>query len=302
VVQSVWKHGKLVIGPRSVKIKAYETLDCILLGLYLRKTELGLVEENVIGALVGLYDEMLGVYLPAAKVNLDPDGVQIKTAGQKRRLQDLRKELVTLVPERVTPGRKVHTLHDAFRLQGKNVLKYLFGEDVSKKILVDEVLERLPARSDIAGLCEMFRAEKETFCGGTAKLVTVPRKFVYQHLAFFQAVDELDKKNRTRFLTYFGRVKQIKETSTKLVQPQVVVYTGLPIILETQVFDVKWGASPHAAGFHSWFGTSFYFNNCFAERVRHDKSTTTDYATVHSLARANTPKRPSKRTKKQKQK
>ena len=169
-------------------------------------------------------------------------------------------------------------------------MKYLFGEGKAKEILLEEVLENLPLRCDLVGLYETFCAEREVFCDETVKVTTVHRKFIRQHLVFFQAVDGLNQKDKKRFLTYFGRVKRIKATSAKLVQPQVVVGTALPVILETQVFDIKWGTSPHAAGFHSLFGDSFRFNNCFAERIRNDKCTTTDYETVHSIAKANTPK------------
>lgn len=290
VVQTVWKRGKLIVGPRSVKIKAYETLDCVLLGLYLGRSSVGILEENITGALVGLYDESLGVYLSAAKVNLDPEGVQIKTSGQKERLEELRKELLGIIPGRIKPDQKVHTLYDTFLMQGKILMKYIFGEEKASHISFEEVLDNLPLRSDLLSLYEMFVADKKDFCGRTLKLKTVPQKFINQHLAFFEALDELEEKDKKRFLKYFGKVKQIKSTSIKLIQPQVVIDTTSPIILETQVFDIKWGASPYPAGFHSWFGNSFRFNNCFAERVRHDKATTTDYLTVHSLARVNTPK------------
>ncbi len=291
VVQSVWnEQGKLIIGPRSVKIKAYETLDCVLLGLYLEKTEIGLTEENIKGALVGLCDNALGVYLPVTKVNLDPNGVQIKTAGQRQRLTELRSDLFSLVKERIDPEGRILTLYDVFLMQGKFVVKYLFGEGELKDLPFEEVISNLPARSDLVDLCETFRAEKKEFCAGTAKLNTVPRRFIAEHLVFFQAVEVLDKKRRSRFFGYFSKTKQIKVTSAKLAKPQVVVNVSEPVILETQVFDIKWASSPFPAGFHSWYGNSFCLNNCFAERVRFDKSTTTDYATVHALARMFTAK------------
>ncbi len=288
VVQTIWdKSGNLIVGPRSIKIKRYETVDCALLGLILDRSDGGLVEENITGAVVGLYDEMLGVYLPVAKVNLDPNGVQIKTAGQKERLTKLRSELALIVGTCVDPDRKIYTLLDAFLMQGKLVVKYIFGDAKAKELGIDKVLETMPARSNLIELCELFDSEEAAFCDGTAKLTTVPKKFVAENLSFFQAVKGLDKKGKRRFFGYFSKIKQIKITSAKFVKPQVVVDTTQPIILETQVFDIKWGASPFAAGFHSWFANSFRFNNCFAERTRPDKSITTDYATVHSLARVN---------------
>jgi len=291
VAQSVWnREGNLVVAPRSVKIKAYESLDCILLGLYLDKSGDGLVEENIKGAMVGLYDESLGVYLAATKVNLDPNGVQIKTTGQKVRLMKLRSELVSLVSGRIDQDEAIYSLYDAFMLQGSNVLKHIFGDEKSKKISLEEVVGSIPLRSDLNSLWEAFVSEKKEFCAGTARLSTVPRKFIAEHLEFFQAIEDLDKNGKRRFFQYFSRVKKIKATSARLVKPQIVVDTREPIIIETLVFDIKWGNSPYPAGFHSWYGDSFCFNNCFAERVRYDKNTSTNYDVVHSLARTNTPK------------
>ena len=291
VVQSIRdRSGRLIVAPRSVKIKTYETLDCILLGLYLQKKEYGLAEENIKGALVGLYDESLGVYLSATKVNLDPSGVQIKTDGQRKRLIALRREVAMIVKDRVDDGRKVYTLYDTFLMQGKIVVKYIFGEVKAEAVSFEEVLENLPSRSDLLDLYETFVSDRLAFVGGSAKLSTVPQKFVAKHVSFFQAIYELDKKGKDRFFNYFSKVKHIRTVSAKLVRPQVVVNTDLPIILETLVFDIKWGTSPCAAGFHSWFMNSFCLSNAFAERVRHDKSTTTDYGTVHALARIFTPK------------
>ena len=298
VAQTIWdRNGKLVVAPRAVKIKTYETLDCILLGLYLHKKEYGLVEENLKGALVGLYDETLGVYLPATKVNLDPSGVQIKTDDQRDRLVALRRDLVMMAKDRIDDERKVHTLYDTFLMQGKIVMKYIFGEEKAKAVAFEEVLGNIPSRSDLFDLYETFVSDRLAFVGGSAKLSTVPRKFIAGHVAFFQAIYELDKKGKQRFFNYFSKVKHIKTVSAKLVRPQVVVNTDLPIILETKVFDIKWGTSPCAAGFHSWFMNSFCLTNAFAERVRHDKATTTDYGTVHALARIFTP-RSSKKVKK----
>ena len=291
VVQTIRdRNGRLVVAPRSVKIKTYETLDCILLGLYLNRKEDGLAEENIKDALVGLYDESLGVYLPATKVNLDPNGVQIKTDGQRERLTALRRELSMIVENRIDNKRKVHTLYDAFLMQGKIVMKYIFGEEKASAVSFEDVLENLPSRSNLFDLYETFVSDRLAFVGGSAKLSTVPQKFVAKYVSFFQAIYELDKKAKDRFFNYFSKVKHVRTVSAKLVKPQIVVDTDMPIILETLVFDIKWGTSPCAAGFHSWFMNSFCLSNAFAERVRHDKSTTTDYGTVHALARVFTPR------------
>jgi len=291
VVQTSWNaSGVPEIGARGIKIKSYESMDCALLGLYLADVPLGLTEGNLSAALVGLYDQALGVYLPAAKVNLDPNGVQIKTEGQRERLIALRKELAALAAEKAKPDQRVYTLYDTFLLEGKLVLKYLFKDRDTEALGFEKVLEEMPTRSDIIGLFEAFSAERDAFIGGTVKATTVPKKFIALHLDFFRAIDVLDENGRKRFLSYFSRVKDIKATSSKFVRPQIAIDTEEPVILETLVFDIKFGASPYSAGFHSWYGDSFRFNNAFAERVRHDKKTTTDYGTVHTLARMYTPK------------
>ena len=84
---------------------------------------------------------------------------------------------------------------------------------------------------------------------------------------------------------------KVRSASRKLVKPQFILDTTEPVILEAQVFDIKYSLNPMPAGFHSWYCDSFKFSNCFAERVRHDKATTTDYATIYSLADRNTVKK-----------
>lgn len=288
VVQSLWDKttSKPVVGGRSVKLKKYETLDCALLGLYLRDKELGLLEENVIGAMVGLYDQVLGAYLPAAKVNLDPAGVQIKTDGQRERLTRLRAELASMVATGRVVGGQVFTLYDAFLMEGAHLIKYLFGGD-DAGLCVDAILSEMPTRSNLMALYKVFMDQRDEFSDYKVKPTTVVKQFIVDHLSFFQTIDDLDKDSKKRFLAYFSKVKEIKETSAKLVKPHMLVDTENPVILETQVFDLTWGASPYAAGFHSWFCNSFRLNNVFAERVRHDKNTTTDFATIHGIARKN---------------
>ena len=297
IVQSVWdEQGKPVVGGRSIKVKRYETLDCALLGLYLRDKEIGALTDNITGAMVGLYDPMHGVYLPATKVNLDPNGVQIKTPGQRERLTALRAELASIVTDgRVVENEKIYTLYDTFLLEGALLIKYLFGSK-EPGFSVDQVLVDMPVRSDLISLFELYkdtskRLRLATFGNSPkkkAKPATVGEKFIFANEAFFKAVSDLDIGAWRRFMAYFSKVKTIREVSAKLVKPQVLVDTAKPIILEIQVFDLSWGVSPYAAGFHSWYCTSFRLNNVFAERVRHDKDTTTDSATIHGIARKNT--------------
>ncbi len=298
VVQSLRdEQGIPVVGGRSIKIKKYENLDCALLGLYLRDKEEGLLTDNITGAMVGLYDPVLGVYLPAAKVNLDPNGVQIKTNGQRERLTGLRAELASLVTDgHVVEDDKIYTLYDAFLLEGALLIKYLFNGK-SPGFSVDKVLADLPVRSDLVSLFELYAGAKERvllqsyghcISKKKAKPATVAEKFLFANEAFFKAINSLDPAKQKRFIDYFSKVKKIREVSAKLVKPQVLVDTRNPIILETQVFDLSWDTSPFAAGFHSWFCNSFRFNNVFAEQVRNDKKTTTDFATIHGIARKNT--------------
>ncbi len=288
IVQSVWESGKQVVAGRSVKVKTYETIDTALLGLYLRKKSDGMTEGNVTGALLGLYDETLGVYVPATKVNLDPVGVQIKTPGQKSRLEKLRVDIISSVILKVDAGSEVCTLYDAFLLEGAQLLKYLFN-DIEFKFDIEKVLEELPLRSDLLSLFQQYVENREVYLKRKAKHKTSAQKYIVQHIEFFQAIDKLDEKSQKRFFRYFSECSKIRKVSSKLLKPQVVVSTKFPTIIETQVFDLSWGVSPFPAGFHSWYFNSFRFNNVFAEVVRHDKSSTTDFTTIRSIVEKNTP-------------
>lgn len=281
--------GNPILCPKSIKIKKYETLDCALLGLYLLDSSLGFVEENISGALVGLYDQALGVYLAVTKVNLDPNGIQVKTAGQKERLISIRKE-IALLKTSVVQDVPIFTLYDVFMMQGKLSIKYLFDSEVLKDISFEQAIESLPARQTMIDIFNLFSTERKSFCDGIAKHDTVVRKYIAKNLKFFEAIYRLDAKGKERFVKYFSMAKEIKTLSAKLVKPQIIFDQINPIIIETQVFDIKWGGSPYPAGFHSWFGNSFRFNNSYPERVRHDKNTTTDYGTVYFIARINTPR------------
>jgi len=293
IVQSVWdKDESMLVNPRAVKIKAYETLDCALLGLYLKDRVGGLKEENIIGALVGLYDEFHGIYLPATKVNLDPEGVQIKTPGQKERLTKLRAEIASQATLRFVKGNEVFTLYNMYLLEGKVFLTRLFGEINSTYINLEyfNFFKNLPQRADLLSLWDTFEKKKGGFCSKAVKRNTIANDFVYKYLSFFQMIEKLNKEEKRRFFKYFSKIKAIKATSAKLTQPDIVLDVSKPIILETLVFDIKWGSSPFAAGFHSWYANSFCLKNCFVERIRHDKSTTTEYSVIYALARKYTPK------------
>lgn len=293
IVQSAWNTaGKPIISQRGIKIKTYETIDCIVLGLYLENRETGLMEDNIKGVLVGLYDQALGVYLPVIKTNLDPDGVQVKGEEKKKTLTAIRRELLELIRDNTDPKAKIHTLYDTFLLQGRLVVKYLFGEDMFNATAFEKVLDEIPLRSDLISLWQTFEAEQDGFSAGTAKLNTVPRKFIAKHLPFFQAISSLDKKGKKRFFTYFSQAGKIRKVSVKLVKPQVLVNVtaGTRIIVELDVFDMKLAQCPYPAGWHSYYDDTFCFTNCYVKRVRSDKSITTPFSAVYLQAKKNTPK------------
>jgi hypothetical protein len=239
------------------------------------------VPENISGALLGLYDSNLGKYLPAMKVNLDPNGPQIKTAGQRERLVALTQEITESVSGSIDPDGKVVTLYDAYLIEGAYILRQLIGDDHG--VDLEQLLFDLPRGHDLISLLKLYWSPK--------KKLTAAEAFVDENLKLFQLLAFLDKERYQRFAKYFGRSREIKATSAKLIKPQTVMDLSRPIVLEAQVFDLKYGSCAMAAGFHSWYCDSFVLTNCFAERVRYDKSTTTDYATVQDLCRRYTAKK-----------
>jgi len=281
IVQTVrLDNGVPVVGGRSIKVKQYETVDAALLGLYLKRNEDGLTPDNIIGALLGLYDANLGEFLPAMKVNLDPNGRQIKTDGQRKRLIALTQEIIDAVSGSIDPDGKVITVHDVFLKEGAYILKYLLGSDF--EIDLEQLLLDLPRGHDLVSLLELYLANLDLFYSSSKKS-KVAEVFIVKHLQFFRAVANLDKERQKRFAKYFGRAKEIKATSAKLIKPQIVLNMSKPIIVEARAFDLKYAFCQFPAGFHSWFMNSFQLTNCFAERVRYDKADTTDYATIREL-------------------
>ncbi len=296
---------------KSSKIKKYETIDTALLGLYYGRTkedESGEEEkiENsdeeskkvIRGALLGIFDQSLGKYLPVCKVNLDPEGVQIKTEGQRQRLEKLRDEVSMLVQQRTTTE-PITTLYDVYLTQGKTTATVLLhDETIAHRVIT--LIQNLPRGKDLFSLLhdyEANRTEYETGLRGKKKTSPRAEQYIDEYLDVFQRITALreEKSQFKRFQHYFSRVSEIRNVSKRLVQPDLLVDTENPIVLETQAFDIKWGESPFPAGFHSWYCNSLKFNNVFAERIRHDKSTTTDYETIFKLARINTVKKKLKR-------
>jgi hypothetical protein len=301
--------GVLQVLGHSIKIKTYETLDTALLGFYLHDKELGVNGtrrvkydgQNISAALLGLWDETLKEYLPVTKVNLDPNGVQIKTRGQRERLIALRGELVAVADPKIV-SHHVMTLWDVFAAQGEILLKYLLGPEAVFKHPVSQVCAEIPRGHDLFSVLAEFNSSKKevgrAFVQGSIKNANALQKYLLKHYVFFRLVSELDATKLKRFKTYFARAKDVKKVSARLKHPDVAVMMSPPIILETKVFGVKWGESPYPAGFHSWYGNSFHFNNCFAERIRFDKQSTTPYETVFVLARRNTVRKVKKKMKK----
>ncbi len=298
---------------KSFKIKKYETIDTALLGLYYGKSkedENGNEEEKtenngkesepaIRGALLGIFDQSLGKYLPICKVNLDPEGVQIKTVGQRERLKRLRDEVSILARERTT-SEPVTTLYDTYLAQGKTTAAVLLhDETIANRII--SLIQNLPRGKGLFDLLndyETNRTEYETGLRGKKKTSTRAEQCIDGYNDVFKRIAKLreEKSSFRRFQDYFSRVSEIKTVSKRLVQPDLLVDMENPIVLETQAFDIKWGENPFPAGFHSWYCNSLQFNNVFAERVRHDKSTTTDYETIFKLARMNTVKKKRRRT------
>lgn len=299
-VQFAWdKSGtpSFAVG-KSFKIKNYETIDMALMGLYLKKKEDGLNPDNITGCLLGLFDYALSEYLPAVKVNLDPAGPQIKTDGQRERLVFLRDEISKAAKDLIIPDGKIVRLHDVYVRQGEIMLKHLLGEK-AKPGLIEEIIESLPRSKNLISLFQMYRADRKRF-KGEIKKPNIGESYIIKYREFFDEVIAMIKPREDRFVKYFSRAPEIKKASARLVKPQFVVDVREPIIVEAQIFDIKWGACPFPAGFHSWYCDSFHFTNAFAERIRNDKNTTTDYETIYDLARAYTVKK--KKVAKQKNK
>ncbi|MDD5165429.1 MAG: hypothetical protein PHG25_02745 [Candidatus Pacebacteria bacterium] len=305
VVQSRWNEsGHSVLAPHGAKLKEYETVDMAVLGLYLNDTALGPVAENITGALMGLYDTSLKTYVPATRVNLDPDGVQIKTEGQSDRSTTLRLEIARIVHDRqgnVSADEYIHSLHEAYLMVGESMLPYLTKAYPSHAYdhSIADILENIPRGYDLWRLYQVFVKDRELYLAREMKHDTIVRKFIHSKVEFFKTIDVLDEARKKKFKNYFSIAGEVKERSNRLKKPQFLVSLATPLILEVKVFNLKWGTCSYVAGLHSWYpGESYCFSNNFAERVRHDKCHTTDYRTINVIARKHTPPRNKKRDKK----
>jgi hypothetical protein len=273
---------------KSVKVKKYETIDMALMGLYLKKKADGLSAENVSGALLGLFDCALGVFLPALKVNLDSSGPQVKTSGQKERLEMLKAEILCSTGDRIAENGSLYDLQDVYLMQGERVIKYLMKGKFEFDL--ERILAEIPRGHNLLSLLSIYWKDRGRF-ETLIKKPKAPEKFILNNLDFVKAIVGLDDLARIKFFDYFSRAAEIKRVSSKLVKPQIIFDLGDPLIVEARVFDIKWGLNPYPAGFHSWYGNSFLFQNAFAEKLRLDKSTVTDYGSIYDLARKNTVKK-----------
>ena len=270
---------------KSIKIKRYETIDCALLGLYLKKKADGLAQENLKGALLGLWDHEFECYLPVCKVNLDIDGPQITEQHQKDRLNDFNANLLDAVSELEEDPDSIKTLWDTYIKEAEIKSKHYLGivpDDMNK------FMNSIPKGSQFSKLLSRYNRNRKKYENTPKKSSTKADKWIHEHQRFLEAIADL-KENypsiQREVKAYLDLAGEIK--SKKLVKPQYRISTENPLIIEAKVFGIKYLKNPMAAGFHSWYCDSFHFNNCYAERLRPDKITTEDYPRIQKIAKAN---------------
>ena len=301
---------------KSVKIKLFEFVDQVLLGVYQKDKQKGIAPENLEAGLFGLYDHQFNCYLPSCKINLDQDGVQVKDEDQRERLVQFDRELSDLLHSRtdaeVSRGDgqvdsqhvqnglislSLISLKDLFLLEGKIKLER-YVKDSALALKVGEVMEAMPRGENVASMYDYYAVNRQSFGG----MKSPPKggkteRLAYDYRELFEAIWQLRAANPRAFRDfkmYFSRSSKIASKSSQLKKPDILVSTADPVIVETAVFDLKYGYTQYPAGFHSWFGDSFVFNSTFVERLRFDKGSTTDYKTLRELARRNSPKRKKK--------
>ena len=270
-----------------------------LIGLYLKDASEETHEENISGAMLGLYDERVGTYVPALKVNLDPSGVQIKTKGQKERLTKLRKNIFEEYKLREDlEESKLVTLYDVYMYQSNFKIQALLEDcafEVEQKI--PGALDKLPRGKNFLQMLDRYQEKRDDYdfnSLGSKDKHTKTDRYVFFNRHLFAIITDSKEFNPGAyedFRRYFSKAKDVKKKSAALNKPGILLNTEKPVILEAQVFDLKCAFNPFPAGFHSWYCDSFKFNNAFAERVRYDKKTTTDYATIYRIALNNTVKK-----------
>jgi len=282
---------------RSFKIKNYETVDAVVLGIMCDVVEHGSAAGNMTGAILGLYDVRRGMYVPAFKVNLDPWGVQVKEPHQRERLASLREDLSICLSGKITPDGKLCTLWDAYAWEGER----LFEELLPRGLRFVDIVGNLPRGENIPSLLAEYKKNVTGYRSedlGKRKSHSKKERFIAEHLLFFYTLDRFGAQDNVRFkelMTYARLDRNILACSRKLPKPDFLVDTSMPIIAEAKVYDLSFGLNPFPAGFHTSYGDSFQFKNVFAERLRHDKGSTTDLATIIEIARQNTMKNKQKK-------
>ncbi|MBI2572409.1 hypothetical protein HYV86_00985 [Candidatus Woesearchaeota archaeon] len=274
---------------RTIKIKNYETVDAVVLGVYLRENETELQEDTLAGALLGLYDPTLGRYVPAFKVNLDSEGRQIKNDDQRTRLDTLRAELMELLSSRISLEGSLVKLKDVYLEHGQRILSDALGGRIAG-FDVDTFFDSLPRGQDLLKLYDTYKKEKADFDSGqkgTKKSSGKTESFIYEHRELFSSLYRFEEQDSTKFgiiKKYFDRWSDVKDKSAALPKPTLLVSTDEPIVLEAKVFDLKYNTCSYAIGFDPERGESLHITNCFAERVRRDKKSTTDLGTIAQIA------------------
>ncbi len=273
---------------KTTKIKNYETIDAALLGLYLTNPSEPATSQNMQGALLGLYDQTTNTYVPAFKVNLDSNGVQIKTQGQKDRLDDLRTEIATAIEHTPILHTNITTLHDIYSHHATIHLRQTIPALAEYDL--QTFMQEIPRGQSVLSLYSRYNDQPDAYYP-TAKHKTIRDEFIQTHKLLFQQIRQATKEDphaTQDLITYLSKNKDVKDKSNTLPKPHLLVNTQTPIILEAQVFDIKYNLNPFAAGFNPTTAQSFHLSNAFAERIRYDKATTTDYQTIDKIASKNT--------------
>ncbi len=273
------------------KLKKYESIDMVLLGVRFKDPKQGLSAENMEEALLGLWDEEFDRYLPACKVNLDPDAVQVKTSGQKKRLVELREDIYRMLNGR-EEGDAVATVKDVFLQEAQIKLKIFLGiEDYD----TEEMFDKMPRGQRFSKLLDEYKSNREEYDSGlgSKKSAKGADRWIYRHRQVLSGVADFKPSAKVvgkiapdDMVSFFDDYQDSREASGKLRKPHYIADTseGNRILIEAMIFDIKYGKVGFAAGFHSEHLDSFNMTNAFPARIRNDKSEPTDYGTVHTLA------------------
>ncbi|MBU1976107.1 MAG: hypothetical protein KKG59_06920 [Nanoarchaeota archaeon] len=277
---------------KTIKLKKYDPVDMILLGVHLKDRSLPPTADNIKEGVFGLYDDNYACYLPACKANLDPDGVQVPK-DRKPIIRELRQEIADILAEKEEGTEPIYTLYDVYVMQAKWKLNNYLGDQIDPEA-VEALFDAIPKGQTFPKLFERYQAKQEEYEFGelgTKASHTKGDKVIQEYKGVFKALrefEEVDPRRHKELTDYFAKLPEIRNTSAKFVKPAYVVDTTEPLIVELKVFGLEWGLNPFAAGFHSWGMDSYHFNNKYPEQTRPDKGTTTDYKTLNETAKRNT--------------